>query len=206
MIPFIILINFINKNLLIFLIINIFNTIIRTIGGLNQNFIKPLIRYSSINHISWIMLIKLTLEKIFYIYILIYLLTNFIIMKIIDIINIKFINKIFNSKLNFFIKIIIIINVLSLGGIPPIIGFIIKWISIFSIKYNIILILNIIILLLTSTVTIIYYLYILIPSLIYYNLKFKQKNYKYNFKDIKFIPIIIIFLTFSTLMFNNILY
>nr|QUJ09541.1 NADH dehydrogenase subunit 2 [Telenomus remus] len=206
MIPFFIMMNFINKNIKIFLLINIFNTIISTIGGLNQNFIKPLLAYSSINHMSWMMVSSITMEKMFLIYLIIYLLNNLLIMMFMKQMNIKFINKIFYTKNSYLIKMLIMMSMLSLGGIPPMIGFLIKWMTIYSIYNNMILNFNLIILLITSTVTIFYYLNLFIPSTFYFNEKFKNKFLKIYFKNFYNSIILILFLTFTTLMFNNFFY
>nr|ALJ93701.1 NADH dehydrogenase subunit 2 [Telenomus dignus] len=205
MIPFMILMNLIFKNLKMFLIINIMNSIMSTIGGMNQNFTKPLLAYSSINHMSWMMITSITMEKMFFIYLFIYSISNLMIMNYFKKTNIKFINKLFSSKSNYLIKIFMMMNMLSLGGIPPMIGFLIKWMSIFSIYNNIILNFNIIVLLITSTMTIFYYLYLFIPSTLYFNMSMKNKILKYNFKNFYEIIILIMFLNFSMLMFNNII-
>nr|AET62629.1 NADH dehydrogenase subunit 2 [Trissolcus basalis] len=206
MIPFIIMMNMINKNLMIFLMFNIFNSIISTIGGLNQNFIKPLMAYSSINHMSWMMIINLSIEKIFYFYLFIYFIMNLMIMKFFEWMNIKFMNLIFSKKTSVMNKMIMFISILSLGGIPPTIGFLIKWSSIYSMKINPMMNFNLIILLMMSTITMIYYLNLIIPSLMYFNFENKIQLNKFLKKNFKFYIIMILYLTFSTITLNNVIY
>nr|AXR86038.1 NADH dehydrogenase subunit 2 [Telenomus sp. ZCS-2018] len=206
MIPFMIMMNIMNKNLKIFMIINILNSIMSTIGGLNQNFIKPLLAYSSVNHMSWMMIVTLTMEKLFFIYLIIYSINNFMIMKYFKKMNIMFINKIFSMKSSYMTKMIMMMNILSLGGIPPMIGFLIKWMSIFSMYNNIFLNFNMIILLFMSTISVLYYLFLMIPSTLYFNFMPKNKIFKLNFKNFNNYITLFLYFTFSTLMFNNFIY
>nr|QVY57857.1 NADH dehydrogenase subunit 2 [Trissolcus japonicus] len=206
LIPFLIMMNMINKNLMVFMMLNIMNTIISTIGGLNQNFMKPLLAYSSINHMSWMMIINLTIEKMFFIYMFIYTSINMMLMKTLEWMNIKFINKIFSTKISFSNKMIMFLTILSLGGIPPTIGFLIKWSSIFSLKMNFMLSFNIITLLMTSTITMIYYLFMITPSMMYFNYEMKFKFNKLSFKNLQNMIIILLYLSITTLIFNNFIY
>lgn len=69
-------------------------------------------------------------ENIWLIYFLIYSLINLLICMIFFILNIFYINQIFFSNIKLIIKLTIIFNLLSLGGLPPFLGFFPKWIII----------------------------------------------------------------------------
>lgn len=116
---------------------------IGAIGGINQTSLRKILAFSSINHISWI-LIALILNNLFWIfYFFIYLLINLSIILIFKIINIFNINQIFLFNNHFYlIKFCFFINFLSLGGLPPFLGFFPKWIIIenFVINKNIFII------------------------------------------------------------------
>lgn len=140
--PIILLSFCINFNFFIFAIFcSIF---IGSIGGLNQTSLRKLIAYSSINHLGWITARILNNENIWKIYFLFYCFTSITIIILFNNFKIFNLNQIF-SLFNFknLEKIIIFIPLLSLGGLPPFIGFFPKWITIeilISINYIFILI------------------------------------------------------------------
>jgi NADH-ubiquinone oxidoreductase chain 2 len=153
------------KPALIFLLsIIIWSIIIRGIFGLNQISIRKILVYSSINHIGWIILPIAYNEIVWFYYIIIYIIINFNIIIILKIINISNLNQIniINKKLN--IKILFILNFLSLGGIPPLIGFIPKWITIQIIIQNNLFLLSLIIIIITI-ITLYFYTRITLSTL-----------------------------------------
>lgn len=109
--------------------ISILNTLIGGLLGLNQTHIRPLLAYSSITHIGWIIrpLIIYT-PNLSIIYFLFYCILILPIFLILISLTYKFPNQ-FNKILIinlFFISILL----LSLAGIPPLTGFIPKWLLI----------------------------------------------------------------------------
>lgn len=154
--PIILLIYCANKNL--FIIFILISTIIGSIIGFNQTSVKKIIAYSSINYNSWILVsiqINLTLWKLF---IRFYFYLSGCLIIIFHLINILIVNQFFSiNKKNFKINIVLIINILSIGGLPPIIGFFPKIIVIINIiifKKSLI----IIIILSFNLITLFYYL------------------------------------------------
>nr|ABN72899.1 NADH dehydrogenase subunit 2 [Drosophila tsukubaensis] len=117
------------KNLL--LISVIMSVIIGAIGGLNQTSLRKLMAFSSINHLGW-MLMSLTIsESIWLIYFLFYSFLSFILTFMFNIFKLFHLNQLFswfvNSKI---LKFTLFINFLSLGGLPPFLGFLPKWLVI----------------------------------------------------------------------------
>nr|ABN72888.1 NADH dehydrogenase subunit 2 [Drosophila limingi] len=117
------------KNLL--LISVIMSVIIGAIGGLNQTSLRKLMAFSSINHLGW-MLMSLTIsESIWLIYFLFYSFLSFILTFMFSIFKLFHLNQLFswfmNSKI---LKFTLFINFLSLGGLPPFLGFLPKWLVI----------------------------------------------------------------------------
>lgn len=134
--PIIILSYYLNKNFIIIIIL--MNIIIGAIGGLNQTSLRKLMAFSSINNLGWILSSIIIRETLWFFYIFIYSFIIRIICFLFYILNIYFINQLFINNINFFIKINLLINFLSLGGLPPFIGFFPKWIIInFLINNNI---------------------------------------------------------------------
>lgn len=125
-----ILISYITQNNFIILVI-ITSTIVGSLGGLNQTSLRKLIAFSSINHLGWILAAMQASESIWLIYFSFYSFLSFSLTFIFNNFKIFHINQLFNS---FFrskiLKFILFLNLLSLGGLPPFIGFLPKWLVI----------------------------------------------------------------------------
>lgn len=122
---------------LFFSIIIISSSIIRGLQGLNQTCLRKILAYSSINHVGWIIRTLFYSINIWLIYIIIYSIININIILIFKKFNTLYLNQlrhIFNSRKK--IKFLFILNFLSLGGLPPFLGFFPKWIAINSIISN----------------------------------------------------------------------
>ena len=124
-----------------FIICSLFSIIIGVLGGINQTKIKRLLAYSGITHIGFIILILSIINEKSFIITNIYLFNY-----VINILCILFIiNKLYISKNNYIIELsndkflnnILgfswVIIILSLAGIPPLSGFISKWLVIYNI-------------------------------------------------------------------------
>jgi len=141
------------------IIVTIFlSVIIGALGGLNQTSLRKLIAYSSINHLGWIFTAIEARESLWVAYFIFYSFLSFSIIFIFNTFKISHINQLFslffNSKT---IKFIVFLNLLSLGGLPPFLGFIPKWLVIQSLIANRQLI-TITVLTVTSLITLFFYL------------------------------------------------
>jgi len=132
----------------IFMFLGVLSIIIGTIAGFNQTKIKRLIAYSGISNFGFI-IISLSLNNIVgmetcLLYLFIYLFTNLFIIVILIIynLNIEFIIELNNYFMNNnILTISFIIMIFSIAGIPPLLGFLSKFIIISTlINYNYILI------------------------------------------------------------------
>ena len=126
--------------------------IIGAVGSINELRTYTLLVYSSINHTGWILLIVVTNEFIRILYIFIY---SLLIVNVIYYINSK--NRIITWFTNNKNRKIFFFNLLSLGGLPPFTGFIIKWILIIEV-YSILNIFINFIAILTSIILLYFYL------------------------------------------------
>nr|YP_009434362.1 NADH dehydrogenase subunit 2 [Athetis lepigone]ATE89005.1 NADH dehydrogenase subunit 2 [Athetis lepigone]ATE89018.1 NADH dehydrogenase subunit 2 [Athetis lepigone]ATE89031.1 NADH dehydrogenase subunit 2 [Athetis lepigone]ATE89044.1 NADH dehydrogenase subunit 2 [Athetis lepigone]ATE89057.1 NADH dehydrogenase subunit 2 [Athetis lepigone] len=126
--PLIILSYYLNKNFIIIIIL--MNIIIGAIGGLNQTSLRKLMAFSSINNLGWMISSIMISETLWFFYIFMYSFMISIMCFLFYMLNMFFINQLFINNMNFFIKINLLINFLSLGGLPPFIGFFPKWIII----------------------------------------------------------------------------
>lgn len=153
----IILISYIIIENIIYIFI-IISVIIGALGGLNQTSIRKLIAYSSINHLGWILSAIQINQLIWLLYFLIYSILTFTIVYFFNLFKIYYLNQLFSlyfsSKL---IKFFIFLNLLSLGGLPPFLGFFPKWIVIQNLTANNQLLILFIIILITL-ITLYFYL------------------------------------------------
>nr|QBF01181.1 NADH dehydrogenase subunit 2 [Stegana jianqinae] len=124
------LISHVNMKLLLLFSI-IASVIIGSLGGLNQSSLRKLMAFSSINHLGWMLMALMTNEIIWLLYFLMYSFLPFTLTFMFDNFKIFHFNQMFslffNSKI---LKFILFMNFLSLGGLPPFLGFLPKWIVI----------------------------------------------------------------------------
>nr|ALO70521.1 NADH deshydrogenase subunit 2 [Diartiger fossulatus] len=123
--------NYNKSNLLFIILVILFSITIGAIMGLNQMSMRKIMTYSSINHLGWMIMSLMLIESIWMMYFLIYC---FILVNIILIMNLNksfLFNQLMNSLSKFkFMKLMFMVNFLSLGGLPPFLGFIPKWFTI----------------------------------------------------------------------------
>nr|AXS66541.1 NADH dehydrogenase subunit 2 [Bostrichoidea sp. 6 KM-2017] len=121
--------NLISINFLTLIIIS--SMLIGGIMGLNHVSLRKIMTYSSINHIGWL-LASLTLNSMIWLtYFIIYTTITLLMVMFFHEKNIFFINQLFqNSKFSNMEKLMFAFNFMSLGGLPPFIGFYPKWIVI----------------------------------------------------------------------------
>lgn len=120
-----------------FCIIIILSVLFGSLGGLNQTSLRKLIAFSSINHLGWLIAAIISKESLWEIYFLIYRFLSFTIIFIFNSFKLFNINQIFSIQINSSInKICLFITLLSLGGLPPFLGFLPKWLVIQYITMN----------------------------------------------------------------------
>nr|WIM00500.1 NADH dehydrogenase subunit 2 [Stichophthalma camadeva] len=168
--PMILLSYYFNMNLL--MLIMILNIIIGSISGFNQTSLRKLMAFSSINNLGWMITALLISETLWMIYFTFYSFLISIMCFLFYILNIFYINQMFNFNINFSIKISMMINFLSLGGLPPLLGFFPKWLIINFLIFNksyVILLFFI----MMSLILLIFYLRIIYTSFLFFSFKFK---------------------------------
>nr|AVN67399.1 NADH dehydrogenase subunit 2 [Elliptorhina javanica] len=130
---------------------------IGALGGYNQVSIRKILTYSSINHLGWMMTAMSLGENLWLIYFLIYSLLTLTIIMIVSPMQISFINQTFLINKKKIMKFMLFSSLLSLGGLPPFLGFLPKWIIIQSLLLNHISVLTLLIIVI-SLITLYYYL------------------------------------------------
>lgn len=157
----------------------IISSFVGRIRGLNQTSLRKILTFSSINHIGWLLAGILFNNLIWLFYFLLYFLTNASIILIFKLLNISHINQLFLFKNNTpLIKFCFIINFLSLGGLPPFLGFLPKWIIIEEIiKINQLILLLFIIIM--TLITLFFYIRISFSSFLISYPKNNWMNFYY---------------------------
>nr|YP_010952463.1 NADH dehydrogenase subunit 2 [Macroglossum bombylans]WMQ52718.1 NADH dehydrogenase subunit 2 [Macroglossum bombylans] len=176
--PFILLSYYFNFNFMYFIII--LNVMIGAIGGLNQTSLRKMMAFSSINNLGWMIFSMMISENLWMFYFLMYSFLISIMFFFFYLLNMFFINQLFINNMNFMIKMNLTINFLSLGGLPPFLGFLPKWIIINFLMINKFYILTLI-MVMSSLITIYFYIRIIYSSFLFNYIKLKW--FKINFKN-----------------------
>lgn len=196
--PLILISYFITPNL--FSLIIFLSIIIGSLGGLNQTSLRKIMAFSSINHLGWMLAAIMSNENLWEFYFFIYTFLSLTILIIFEILKVFHINQTFfiinNSPL---IKFLIFTLLLSLGGLPPFLGFAPKWLVIQHITINNNILLIIIIVCLTL-ITLYYYIRICYASFL---INYWETNW---FNKIRLNPLkLFILLFFSFISITGIL-
>nr|AYM85164.1 NADH dehydrogenase subunit 2 [Galerucella sp. EMHAU-15070821] len=153
------------KMIVFFSFIIIISAITGGIMGINQTSLRKLMAYSSITHIAWMLASMMSLKNIWFNYFIIYCIISLNLIYIFFILKLynmaQFFSKINNNKtINFFF----ILNFLSLGGLPPFLGFLPKWLAINNLIYNKFYFISLI-LILSTLITLYFYIRITLSTL-----------------------------------------
>nr|APX55732.1 NADH dehydrogenase subunit 2 [Sinopodisma pieli] len=147
-------------------VITILSIIIGAIGGLNQTSLRQLLAYSSISHLGWMISSLMVSENMWEMYFIIYSLLSMIMVLLFKQLNLFFLNQIYSStNMKTEIKFMMFLSLLSLGGLPPFLGFLPKWIVMQSLVENNMTIMMTIMIMLTM-ITLYYYMRISFSALI----------------------------------------
>uniref|UniRef100_Q4FCU7 NADH-ubiquinone oxidoreductase chain 2 n=1 Tax=Sinopodisma guizhouensis TaxID=334919 RepID=Q4FCU7_9ORTH len=147
-------------------IITISSIIIGALGGLNQTSLRQLLAYSSISHLGWMISSLMVSENVWELYFIIYSLLSMILVFLFKQMNLFFLNQIYSSaNMKMEIKFMMFLSLLSLGGLPPFLGFLPKWIVMQSLVENNMTITMTIMVMLTM-ITLYYYMRISFSALI----------------------------------------
>nr|YP_009663903.1 NADH dehydrogenase subunit 2 [Hydrotaea aenescens]QCW07936.1 NADH dehydrogenase subunit 2 [Hydrotaea aenescens] len=115
----------------------ILSSLIGALGGLNQTSLRKLMAYSSINHLSWMLMAMYNSTTLWMTYFMFYSLLTFSMIFMFNMFKISHINQLFSLFFyNKSMKFMLFFNLLSLGGLPPFLGFLPKMLVIQSLTFN----------------------------------------------------------------------
>nr|YP_009492404.1 NADH dehydrogenase subunit 2 [Lygus pratensis]AHN95673.1 NADH dehydrogenase subunit 2 [Lygus rugulipennis]AWI69706.1 NADH dehydrogenase subunit 2 [Lygus pratensis] len=133
------------------------STIMGAILGLNHTSIRKIMAYSSINHVGWMMAAAMINKKLWMMYMMLYSLMIIPMCMNLSKYNIMYINQFNIKSLSMTEKLSFMIMMMSMGGLPPFIGFMPKWMTIeYMIISNEMMMLTV--MMLSSMVTLSYYM------------------------------------------------
>uniref|UniRef100_UPI0030FF03FD NADH dehydrogenase subunit 2 n=1 Tax=Erynnis pelias TaxID=2663706 RepID=UPI0030FF03FD len=185
--PMILMSYYLNKNFII--MIMMINTIIGAVGGINQTSLRKLLSFSSINNLGWMMSSILISESLWMLYFLMYSFLISIMCFLFYAFNVYFINQLFIFNMNFLLKLFILINFLSLGGLPPFLGFFPKWIIINFLMMNNFIFISFIFIMM-SLITLFFYIRIIYSCIMFNYLKLKWLKINIKNKYLLFILLV----------------
>nr|AVN68015.1 NADH dehydrogenase subunit 2 [Tryonicus mackerrasae] len=181
---------------------------IGSIGGMTQTSIRKILAYSSINHMGWMLAAMLISETTWLTYFSIYSLLTLTIVTMVMPFQVSFINQTFSAWSEMpMLKFMMFTTLLSLGGLPPFLGFLPKWMVIqLMIMNDMSFMITIMVIL--SLVTLYYYMRLCYSSFMINSHQLKWNN-QFSKGNITYLSmfltsISITGLVMCTLMFNNI--
>nr|APX39979.1 NADH dehydrogenase subunit 2 [Cryptocephalus cynarae] len=178
--PMIILMSVIKQEIFINLVI-LLSSMVGSIMGFNQTSLRKIMAYSSINHMGWMIAAMSSTKSIWILYFAIYSAITMNVVWIFHLMkakNLSQITNLFNSKLS---GLIFSMNFLSLGGLPPFIGFLPKWLTIQQLIYTNHYVLATMLIMMTLISMFFYLRMSLIPMTLVNNLDLVKHPKKVNF-------------------------
>nr|QHD47956.1 NADH dehydrogenase subunit 2 [Flavoperla sp. YW-2019] len=148
--------NFIFNTFVSFVIIS--SIVIGSLGGLNQTSLRKILAYSSINHLGWLTAALILGENLWNLYFLMYSFLTLTIIVMLNSMSLSRLNQAFSlNSISPVMKFALFTSFLSLGGLPPFLGFLPKWIIIQSLtELNLKLLITVMVVM--TLITLFYYL------------------------------------------------
>nr|YP_010507233.1 NADH dehydrogenase subunit 2 [Episcapha fortunii]UXF64384.1 NADH dehydrogenase subunit 2 [Episcapha fortunii] len=145
----------------------IISSMIGSLLNLNQISLRKILVYSSINHMSWMIAAMLYSPSVWMIYFIIYTIISLNIILMFNNLNIYSMKQLLfclnSNKMN---KLLFMMNFMSLGGLPPFLGFLPKWLTVNNLIYNNFYTLSLI-LIITTLISLFVYLRIMFSTLMF---------------------------------------
>nr|YP_010022234.1 NADH dehydrogenase subunit 2 [Neurigona zhejiangensis]QOL12424.1 NADH dehydrogenase subunit 2 [Neurigona zhejiangensis] len=132
--PFMLLSYIISKSFSI--MISIMTITIGSLGGLNQTSLRKIMAFSSINHLGWMLSALMINSNLWILYFIFYSMLSASIIMMFNTSKLFHFNQLFSNNNSIMMKLSTMINFLSLGGLPPFLGFFPKWMVIQQLSIN----------------------------------------------------------------------
>nr|AWV84446.1 NADH dehydrogenase subunit 2 [Tettigotoma maculata] len=143
-----------------------------SIGGLSYSSMRKIISYSSIYNLGWIIGGINMLLHSWFLYFLIYSMTLCMICYLFNLYNVNYLNQFFLIYNNFYSSLIMMVLFMSMGGLPPFLGFFPKMIMVyFLVNENFYMLCMV--LLMSALIVLFFYLRVIFTGLLINNLSLK---------------------------------
>nr|URX53434.1 NADH dehydrogenase subunit 2 [Calcaritermes emarginicollis] len=103
------------------------SVIVGSVGGMNQTSLRKILTYSSINHTGWMLTAMLGGINLWMMYFAVYTILTSTMALVAKSFNISFVNQAMAATKSTAVKFLLFTTLLSLGGLPPFVGFLPKW-------------------------------------------------------------------------------
>nr|YP_026091.1 NADH dehydrogenase subunit 2 [Habronattus oregonensis]AAT02502.1 NADH dehydrogenase subunit 2 [Habronattus oregonensis] len=107
----------------------IISLIVGVFGSFNQNNIKQLLAYSSIHHLGWILMIVMKENYVWFFYLMLYGVILYMVVALLIDDEIVSLSMVYSCNK----KVWFIVSMLSMAGMPPLLGFYLKWMALLNI-------------------------------------------------------------------------
>nr|YP_009180585.1 NADH dehydrogenase subunit 2 [Calameuta idolon]ALM04141.1 NADH dehydrogenase subunit 2 [Calameuta idolon] len=160
----------------------IVSSLVSSIQGMYQMNLRKIFTFSSINQTSWLTINSQMSMHLMIIYMAMYMIISFNILYMFNVNNFSYIHEIYlMNNYSYMMKFFLFTNILSLAGLPPFLGFMMKLISIKYMIFNKLFLISLI-LIISSLMTLFFYLRLTYSSMILINSKIKNKLLNINLK------------------------
>nr|AOY39500.1 NADH dehydrogenase subunit 2 [Scolytinae sp. BMNH 1039990] len=162
--PMLLLINLTTQIKLLMMII-VTSSILGSVGGMNQTCMRKILAYSSINHIGWMLAASMFSTQLWLTYFLIYSIINMALILPLKKMKMFFLPQLTKiSPFHKMYKLLLMMNLMSLGGLPPFLGFFPKWLTINVLEKEKLIFLAVV-LILATLISLFVYLRAMFPSM-----------------------------------------
>nr|AWV84303.1 NADH dehydrogenase subunit 2 [Calliopsida cinnabarina] len=124
-----VLISYLNLNFVLLFVI--MACILGSIGGLSYSSLRKIVAYSSIYNLGWIIGGINMLLHSWFTYFLIYSMTLFMVCYLFNLYNLNYLNQFFTLHNGFYSSLMMMVLFMSMGGMPPFLGFFPKMIMVY---------------------------------------------------------------------------
>nr|WVH38354.1 NADH dehydrogenase subunit 2 [Carausius morosus] len=165
--PMILMSNLMNINMITIMAM-MMSVMIGGIGGMNQTSLRKLMSYSSISNNGWMMAAMMSSEMTWILYFVMYSIMMMVMTMSMNMNKIFYMNQLMSMNKSTNKKFFMLLNMLSISGLPPMMGFLPKWVTIHSVmNYNQIMLM--ITMIMMTLITIYYYLRIMYSAMMLSN-------------------------------------
>lgn len=113
-------------------LVTVINVVIGAISGLSQTRIKKILGYSSIHHFGWLIFIIKIRKPLLITYLMVYRILLVIVLHSLRSLQVSNLSVVRSLRKN--IKLILALRFVSLGGVPPFLGFTLKLLVIYQVE------------------------------------------------------------------------